>query len=69
MVALDFDPCEFSLSDPALICHLQRQYALCGSRERCLQDLARRSGGTACDKLQRLWCAERSAGIMPGAAI
>src|SRR5271166_5511455 len=56
-VTLDLDPNKLSLSDPALVCHLQRQYALCRSRKCCLQDdLARQSSGIACDKLQRLWC-------------
>jgi len=40
MVALDLDPYELTLSDPALVRHLQRQCAQCESRERCVRDLA-----------------------------
>jgi transposase-like protein len=40
MVALDLDPYELALSEPALIRHLQGRCALCESRGRCVLDLA-----------------------------
>ena len=43
MLALDLDPYEIALSDPALLRHLQRCCSLCESREDCASDLARAS--------------------------
>lgn len=43
MLALELDPYEMALSDPALLRHLQRCCALCESREDCASDLARAS--------------------------
>ena len=45
MLALDLDPYELALSDPALLHHLRRRCALCQSREDCASDLARVSAG------------------------
>src|SRR6516225_5191900 len=39
MLALDLDPYELALSDPALLRHLRRRCALCQSREDCASDL------------------------------
>jgi hypothetical protein len=39
---------ELSLSDPALVRHLQRQCTLCESRKGCLQELAQGCRGAAC---------------------
>jgi hypothetical protein len=47
MLALELDPYEMALSDPALLRHLQRCCALCESRENCASDLARVSTGQA----------------------
>jgi hypothetical protein len=47
MLALDLDPYELALSDPALHRHLRRRCALCQSREDCASDLARASAGQA----------------------
>ena len=47
MLALDLDPYEMALSDPALFRHLRRRCALCQSREDCALDLARASAGPA----------------------
>jgi hypothetical protein len=47
MVALDLDPFELSLSDPALVRHLQRQCTLGESRESCLRDVASDRRGAA----------------------
>ena len=47
MLALDLDPYEIALSDPALLRHLRRRCALCQSREDCASDLARASAGQA----------------------
>ena len=47
MLALDLDPHEIALSDPALLRHLRRRCALCQSREDCASDLARASAGQA----------------------
>jgi len=47
MVAVDLDPYELSLSEPALSRHLQRRCALCESRERCARDLAREAADPA----------------------
>ena len=47
MLALDLDPYEIALSDPALLRHLRRRCALCQSREDCASDLARASAGHA----------------------
>ena len=44
MVALDLDPYELRLSDPALLRHLQMRGTLCDNCEFCVQDLARESG-------------------------
>jgi hypothetical protein len=43
MLALELDPYEMALSDPALLRHLQRCCSLCESREDCASDLARAS--------------------------
>jgi hypothetical protein len=40
MLALELDPYELALSDPALLRHLHRCCALCESREDCASDLA-----------------------------
>ena len=48
MLALDLDPYELALSDPALLRHLRRRCALCQSRKDCASDLARASAGQAC---------------------
>ena len=47
MLALELDPYEIALSDPALLRHLQRCCGLCESREDCASDLARASAGRA----------------------
>ena len=47
MLALDLDPYELALSDPALLRHLRRRCALCQSRKDCASDLARASVGQA----------------------
>ena len=47
MLALDLDPYELALPDPALLRHLRRRCALCQSREDCASDLARASAGQA----------------------
>jgi len=47
MPALDLDPYELALSDPALLRHLRRRCALCQSRQDCALDLARVSAGQA----------------------
>ena len=47
MVTLGLDPCKLRLFDPALAYHMQRQCALCESREYCLQDLTSGSSGSA----------------------
>jgi hypothetical protein len=47
MLALDLDPYELALSEPALLRHLRRRCALCQSREDCASDLARASAGQA----------------------
>jgi hypothetical protein len=47
MLALELDPYETALSDPALLRHLQRCCGLCESREDCALDLARASAGQA----------------------
>ena len=47
MLALDLDPYEIALSDPALLRHLRRRCALCQSREDCASDLAQASAGQA----------------------
>ena len=47
MLALELDPYEMALSDPALLRHLQRCCGLCESREDCASDLARASAGQA----------------------
>ena len=43
MIALELDPYELALSDPALLRHLQSCCTLCESREHCVSDLARAS--------------------------
>ena len=48
MLALDLDPYEIALSDPALLRHLRRRCALCQSRKDCASDLAWASTGQAC---------------------
>jgi hypothetical protein len=45
MLALDLDPYEIALSDPALLRHLRGRCAQCRSREDCASDLARASVG------------------------
>jgi hypothetical protein len=47
MLALELDPYEMALSDPALLRHLRRRCALCQSREDCALDLTRASAGQA----------------------
>ena len=47
MLALDLDPYEIALSDPALLRHLRGRCAQCQSREDCASDLARASVGQA----------------------
>ena len=47
MLALDLDPYEMALSDPALLRHLRRRCALCQSRKDCASDLAQASAGQA----------------------
>jgi hypothetical protein len=47
MLALGLDPYEMTLSDPALLRHLQRCCGLCESREDCVSDLTRASAGQA----------------------
>ena len=48
MLALDLDPYEIALSDPALLRHLRRRCALCQSRKDCASDRAWASTGQAC---------------------
>ena len=48
MFALELDPYELGLTDPALLRHLQRCCAPCESRDACAADLARASRGRAC---------------------
>jgi hypothetical protein len=43
MLALELDPYELALSDPALLRHLQGRCALCESRDACASDLAHAS--------------------------
>src|SRR5262245_43802707 len=40
MIALDLDPYELALTDPALLRHLERCCALCENRDGCVADLA-----------------------------
>jgi hypothetical protein len=47
MAALDLDPYELAIGEPALVGHLQRRCMLCESWPRCLQDLARNPIGSA----------------------
>ena len=47
MLALELDPFEMALSDPALVRHLERCCGLCESREDCASDLVRASAGQA----------------------
>jgi hypothetical protein len=47
MLALQLDPYEMALSDPALLRHLQRCCRLCESRKDCASDLVRSSAGQA----------------------
>jgi len=47
MLALELDPYELALSDPALLRHLRRRCALCQSRKDCASDLARLSADQA----------------------
>ena len=47
MFALDLDPYELALSDPALLRHLRGRCAQCRSRGDCASDLARASVGQA----------------------
>jgi hypothetical protein len=47
MLALELDPYEMALSDPALLRRLQRSCALCKSREDCASDLVCASAGQA----------------------
>jgi hypothetical protein len=46
MIALGLDPYKAALSDPALVCHLQKLCTLCDSRECCLQDFTHMSNGS-----------------------
>jgi hypothetical protein len=48
MIALELDPYELALSDPALLRHLRRCCALCENREGCLADLALPAADSAC---------------------
>ena len=41
MVTLGLDPYEVALSDPALVCYLQKMCALCDNGEWCVHDLKR----------------------------
>jgi hypothetical protein len=45
MVALELDPYELWLFDPALALYMQRQCAHCENREHCLRVLTTASGG------------------------
>ena len=56
MFALELDPYELGLTDPALLRHLQRCCAPCESREACAADLARASRGRACQDDWRDYC-------------
>jgi hypothetical protein len=56
MYALELDPYELGLTDPALLRHLQRCCAPCESREACAADLARASRGRACQDDWRDYC-------------
>jgi hypothetical protein len=47
MVAIDLDPYELTLSEPALTRHLQSRCMLCDSRGRCLQDFGCKAGDPA----------------------
>ena len=47
MRALELDPYEMALLDPALLRHLQRCCGLCESRQDCASDLARASAAQA----------------------
>src|SRR5215472_17473866 len=47
MLAVDLDPYELALSDPALLRHLRSRCALCQSRQDCASDLARVSASQA----------------------
>jgi hypothetical protein len=55
MLALELDPHELALSDPALVRHLQRRCLLCENRKGCAWDLARGSAGRAWQG-QDDWC-------------
>jgi len=56
MVALGLDPYELTLSDPALVRHVQKQCTLCDNRECCLQAFARESSGAALRDDWRDYC-------------
>jgi hypothetical protein len=49
MLALELDPYELALSDPALLRHLQGRCAQCESRDECASDLARGSSNQGGD--------------------
>jgi hypothetical protein len=46
MIELDLDPYELSLSDAALLRHLQGRCLLCASRTHCIEDIAHHSPGS-----------------------
>jgi hypothetical protein len=56
MVALGLDPYELTLSDPALVRHVQKQCTLCDNRECCLQAFAREPSGVALRDDWRDYC-------------
>ena len=56
VVALGLDPYELALSDPALVCHVQRQCTLCDNRECCVQAFGRKSGNAALRDDWRDYC-------------
>jgi hypothetical protein len=61
MMAFDLDPYELSLSDPALVRHLQTRCTLCESRESCQQDLSDKRVAQRDRKEWREYCPNASA--------
>jgi hypothetical protein len=68
MIAFDLDPYELSLSDPALVRHLQRRCTLCESRESCQQDLSNKGVPRRDRKEWREYCPNASTLGMPMAS-
>jgi hypothetical protein len=54
MIELDLDLYELSLSDAALLRHLQRRCLLCAKRTHCLEDIAHHSSGSS-SRIRHEW--------------